>query len=116
LFRPVLQVLFIELVVVQVLGTVVALVLLSKLLNRLAAEHHGVWQSLGSATLVRNSNLKSNLAIIRWLCRREYQSLDAATARLGTILRNLGLALLVNTVVVLALFAAIGGHFTRAPT
>jgi hypothetical protein len=109
-FQPVLRILFIELALLQVLGTAIALWALSDLLTRLAAQHPAVWSGLGSPSLLRNNNPRSNLAILKWLWRRDFAALDAENSRKAARLRMLLAALALNFLVTLGLFIATGGR------
>jgi|ERR1035437_5711222 hypothetical protein len=57
-------------------AVVVGLAMQHRLLKDMRTRHAAVWESLGSPTLIMNNSVSNNLAVMRFLWRKEYQSID----------------------------------------
>ena len=73
-----------------VMQLVVGFYLHHSLLSQLKAKHADKWRELGSPTLIMNNSIKNNIAVLRFLIKREYLKLDdmelSKTSRLLLIL------------------------------
>jgi hypothetical protein len=80
-----LPILFIALLVSAGVG----FVLQHTFLSRLRTRHAQTWEALGRPTLFLNNSIPNSLAVLRFLWRREYQSLgDQQSVRLAGFLRG----------------------------
>jgi hypothetical protein len=80
-----LPILFIALFV----STGIGFVLQHRFLSRLRTRHAQTWEALGRPTLFLNNSIGNSLAVLRFLWRREYQSLgDHRSVRLASFLRG----------------------------
>ena len=57
-------------------AAVVGLAMMHQFLRDMRTRHVAVWESLGSPTLIANNSISNNLAVMRFLWRKEYQSID----------------------------------------
>lgn len=107
---------FIVVFVVQTLGTVAYLVQIARLLRRLESNHPEIHKSLGGPQLVANNTPKNNMLMLRWLWRKDYQSIgDAATVSLAGIVRTLFVLLVSGFVFMIFLFVLLQLQHGRAP-
>jgi hypothetical protein len=106
---------FIVVFVLQTVGTVAYLVQTSRLLRRLESNHPEIHKSLGDPQLVANNTPRNNMLLLRWLWRRDYQSIgDAATVSLASIVRMLFVLLVSGFVFMIFLFVLLQLQHARA--
>ena|SRR5258706_6573507 len=80
-----LPILFIALVMSAVVGFVIQ----HAFLTRLRTHHTPIWEALGRPTLFLNNSITNSIAVLRFLWRREYQTLgDHRSVRLARFLRS----------------------------
>jgi hypothetical protein len=105
-------ILFIVVFAIQALGTLAYLVQAGRLMSRLESRHSQVHESLGSPSLILNNRPRNNMLVLRWLWRREFESLDdAGTVVLAKRVRALLLCLFAGFGVLLALFVILQASF-----
>jgi hypothetical protein len=75
-----------------------------ELLNTLREHHPEEWRRLGSPTLIRNSSVGNNLAVMRFLLEKQYEALgDEGLDRISRTLRLVALAYIGALVIVASL-------------
>jgi hypothetical protein len=90
---------------IQAIGTVIYLFQFARLLNRLKASHVGVWESLGSLSLLVHNTPSNNWLVLRWLWTKGYSELnDPAIERRAGVVRASLVALIANFILLVLLF------------
>ena len=96
---------YLALFVVQAIGTLIYLILISRLFSRLETRCGEVWQSLGRPSLFLNNSIRNNGLVLRWLWSKEFLGLrDREIVRLAGIVRVLFITLLITFAILVAPF------------
>ena len=66
-------VVFIALILIMLIMLPVWFLLLSRVLNYLKEKHSEIWSSLGSPGLIKNNTVSSNLLLMGFLGKKEYE-------------------------------------------
>jgi len=90
---------------IQAIGTVIYLFQFGRLLNRLKASHLGVWESLGSLSLLLHNTPSNNWLVLRWLWTKGYSELnDPDVERRAGVVRAFLVGLIGNFILLVLLF------------
>jgi len=99
---------FIVLFGIQFVGTIIYLFRISRLLRQLKTSHWGVWESLGSPSLLLNNTPGNSWLVLRWLWTKGYSELnDPEFERRADVARAFLRALTGNFALLLLLFFSI---------
>jgi len=103
---------FIALAIVQLVCTLVYLVKTGQLLHRLEAQHPEVHEAIGRPLLIANNTPRNNVLFIRWLWRRDFETLqNTESIALARLVRLLLLWLFVGFAVLIAIFLVLSFAF-----
>jgi hypothetical protein len=74
----------------------IGFVLHVRFLRALRSRHESVWEALGSPTPFANNSMSNSLAVIRYLWRKDYETIDdPAFVSLARMLRIFSIAYLI---------------------
>ncbi len=101
--------------VALMVSCVAGLALHTRFLRELRLRHADIWESLGRPTLIMNNSISNGLAVLRFLWRRDYESIDDPEfVRLARRLRIFNIAhIALFLLIVLSFFMGILLEATR---